>query len=191
MSKNRNFLRRIIAACMLLMMSMAARSETGLEMNFKKLVSLSDNIAIGTCISVNSDWVGNKIITMAEVSVEQTIKGNAAEQVLTLKAYGGSAVHPVLKTRMTMQIEGGVTFKPQQKMVLFSALDSNGDRRVVGMAQGYFPVNVTEDGIEIVPLAEKKTIVKAVESELVISAETVELAEFVGLIKEQVGKNGN
>lgn len=58
------------------------------RMSTEQLTAQSSNIVIGTCTKLRSAWVDRTLVTLATISVSESLKGDAAEE-LTLVVPGG------------------------------------------------------------------------------------------------------
>jgi hypothetical protein len=103
------------------------------RMSLAEMVTASDEIVVGTVVSVTSAWdaARRKILSTVEVSVEERWKGSDGGHVEIVQL--GGTVGDI-----EMTVHGMPRFSPGEKSLLF--LQGHGPRRVVGMAQGRRPL---------------------------------------------------
>ena len=105
---------------------------------------------------------------------------------------GGTAVHPVLKTPVTMDVSGESTFTVGEEVVLFSKQNGKGQNLIVGMSQGKFAVKEDKkSGRKWVPMAGRKLSKKSPAGvsqtqETLVKQEPLELSEFINTIKSSM-----
>jgi hypothetical protein len=79
-----------VATLLLLGLGMPAflQATTLTRMSTEQLAAQSSNIVIGTCTKLRSAWVNRTLVTLATISVAESLKGDAAAE-LTLVVPGG------------------------------------------------------------------------------------------------------
>jgi hypothetical protein len=109
------------------------------------MVNQSDVIAIGSCTNIQSVWVDQSLVTLATVSVSETIKGAGSES-LTVVLPGG--VDANRKFPIAMSYPGAPRLTPGEDVFLFltSDPDSGSGYHVAGFSQGKFSIVNDEDG---------------------------------------------
>lgn len=194
----------IRAAILLLMLVPSALFAASVkEMDLSELVNSSDRVVVGECISVTTEWSGGKIYSRNTIQVQDSVKGQriASYVVTTL---GGTAFHPQLNTEVTMDVSGGLRFRPNQELVLFTKENALGQHQVVGMSQGKFEIVTDKNtGERVVPVAEIKNKNEKLARDLlspnrqnngldqeqtVISQGNIGLDKFVNKIRSKVEK---
>lgn len=189
----------ILSACQLLAMHVNAASIK--EMNLSQMSRMADSIVVGRCASVQSEWRGNKIFTRATIQIEQHIKGNG-NTAIEVTSLGGTAIHPTLNVPVTMSVGGGLSFKQDEEVVLFTKRNRQGMNQVIGMSLGKFEVKTDQEtGIKKIPFSQKKIDImppgtfaprsksdnKIIDKSL--KPRDLELNEFIEKIRENVNKN--
>ena len=113
------------------------------------MVNQSQNILIGTCTSVKSEWNedGSKIYTYATISVHDVLKGGEAPRQVTIKQPGGEVGD------IGMLVEGASVFEEGEEALLFLKEGRQGFHRVLGLSQGKFSIKTD-------PVTQRKILVK-------------------------------
>ena len=106
-------------------------------------------IAIGNCVDTKSVWVDGALVTLATVSVSETLKGGLAES-LTVVLPGGSDSNR--KFPIAMSYPGAPQLTPGENVFLFLNADTDSGLGyvVAGFAQGKFSIVTDEDGQQLV-----------------------------------------
>jgi hypothetical protein len=119
------------------------------------MVKQSDAIVIGSCIDTKSVWVDRSLVTLATVSVTESLKGGAS--TLTVALPGG--VDANRKIPVAMTYPGAPQMKPGENVFLFLSAESDvaGSYTVAGFSQGKFSIVTDEDGQQLVSRDLKKT----------------------------------
>jgi hypothetical protein len=114
-------------------------------LSLEEMVNQSDVIAIGNCTDARSVWVDQALVTLANVTVTESIKGNETSS-LTVALPGG--VDANRKFPIAMTYPGAPTITPGENVFLFlsSASEVAGSYTVTGFAQGKFSIVTDEDG---------------------------------------------
>ncbi len=119
------------------------------------LTSEADHVVVGRCVSEASRWHGDKIVTDITLEISQTLKGNASPE-LVITALGGTAMHPRLKTPVTMNVPGGVSFDVGEEVLVFSKTSASGLNQLVGLTQGKFLIDTDAlTGEKVIPVGQK------------------------------------
>jgi len=118
-------------------------------LSLEEMVNQSDVIAIGNCVSTQSVWVDRSLVTLATVSVNETIKG-AGSETLTVVLPGG--VDANRKIPVAMTYAGAPRITPGENVFLFltSETDFGGGYNVAGFSQGKFSIVNDETGEPVV-----------------------------------------
>lgn len=124
-----------VSACALLVLSAAGQTTKILYQSPKELANESSQIVRGTVTSVKSYWnrEGTKIFTEALVTVDQTYKGAAIGEARVLQL-GGIVGH------VNMHVEGALTWRPDEEVLLFLEPNVPGTFSVSGFSQGRFDI---------------------------------------------------
>ena len=122
-----------VSACALLVLSAAGQTTKILYQSPRELANESSQIVRGTVTSVRSYWndEGTKIFTEALVAVDQTYKGAAIGEARVLQL-GGIVGH------VNMHVEGALTWRPDEEVLLFLEPNVRGTFSVSGFSQGRF-----------------------------------------------------
>jgi hypothetical protein len=117
-------------------------------LSLQDMVSQSDVIAIGNCVDVKSVWVGRTLVTLATVSVNESLKGNEASTI-TVELPGG--VDANRKIPIAMSYPGAPNVAVGENVFLFLTATGEvaGSYNVTGFSQGKFSI-VEEDGEQMV-----------------------------------------
>lgn len=109
----------------------------------------SDVIAIGNCLETKSVWVDGTMVTLATVSVSETLKGAEAGS-LTVVLPGG--VDSNRKIPVAVSYPGAPRLTPGENAFLFLTADTDYGLgyNVTGFAQGKFSIVDDEDGQPVV-----------------------------------------
>jgi len=118
-------------------------------LSLEDMTNQSDVIAIGNCVETRSVWVDRTLVTMATVSVTETIKGTEASN-LTVVLPGGADVNR--KFPVAVSYPGAPRLTPGEDVFLFlsSDPDFSGNYTVAGFSQGKFSIVNDEDGEPLV-----------------------------------------
>lgn len=122
------------------LLSQAALATTLLKVDLGQLTRSSDAVVIGRVQSVQSRFSsdGLKILTDAEISVTQTLKGQVAQAVVVMQP--GGAVGDV-----GQHVAGVARFTPGEEVAVF--LEKRGSRYfVTGLGQGKYRLERWSDG---------------------------------------------
>jgi hypothetical protein len=124
-------------------------STLAVALSLQDMVDQSDVIAIGNCVDTRSAWVDGSLVTMATVSVSETLKGSGSES-LTVVLPGG--IDANRKIPVSMSYPGAPTLRPGENAFLFLTANTEfGNGYVVaGFSQGKFSIVNDEDGTPMV-----------------------------------------
>ena len=122
-----------------------ADSTLALGLSLEDMVQQSDVIAIGSCTETQSVWVDKSLVTLAKVSVNETLKGTESSD-LTVALPGG--VDANRKFPIAMSYPGAPRITPGEDVFLFlnSSGEVSGSYTVAGFSQGKFSIVKDEDG---------------------------------------------
>ena len=118
-------------------------------LSLEDMVDQSDVIAIGNCQDIRSMWVDGTLVTIATVSVSETLKG-AESGSLTVVLPGG--VDANRQVPVAVSYPGAPRLTPGETAFLFlnSDVDYGLGYNVAGFAQGKFSIVNDEDGQPVV-----------------------------------------
>ena len=113
------------------------------------MVDQSDVIAIGNCVETKSVWVDRTLVTLATVSVSETLKG-AQTGNLTVVLPGGADMNR--QVPVAVSYPGAPRITPGENVFLFlnSDVDYGLGYNVAGFSQGKFSIVSDEDGQPVV-----------------------------------------
>ena len=113
------------------------------------MVNQSDVIAIGNCVETKSVWVDRTLVTLATISVSESLKGSGTSTV-TVELPGG--VDANRKIPIAMTYPGAPSVTPGENVFLFLTAtgEVGGSYNVTGFSQGKFSIVTDEDGQQMV-----------------------------------------
>lgn len=123
----------------------ASDTTLALALSLEDMVNQSDVIAIGNCLDTRSVWIDRSLVTLATVSVSESLKGQPGE-TLTVVLPGGIDVNR--KVPIAMTYPGAPRLTPGEDVFLFLNSESevaNG-YNIAGFAQGKFSIVQDQDG---------------------------------------------
>jgi hypothetical protein len=129
------------------------------ELSLDDMVKQSDAIVIGNCTETKSVWIDRSLVTLATVSVTESLKGEAS--TLTVALPGGVDVNRKIPVAMTYP--GAPQIRPGEDVFLFLSAESDvaGSYTVAGFSQGKFSIVTDEDGQQVVSRDLKKTVLQS------------------------------
>ena len=118
-------------------------------LSLEDMVNQSDVIAIGSVQDTRSVWVDRSLVTMATVSLSETIKGTESGS-LTVVLPGG--IDANRKIPIAMSYPGAPRLTPGENVFLFLTADTElaNSYAVAGFSQGKFSIVNDEDGVPVV-----------------------------------------
>ena len=118
-------------------------------LSLEDMVNQSDVIAIGSVQDTRSVWVDRSLVTMATVSLSETIKGTESGS-LTVVLPGG--IDANRKIPIAMSYPGAPRLTPCENVFLFLTADTElaNSYAVAGFSQGKFSIVNDEDGVPVV-----------------------------------------
>jgi hypothetical protein len=118
-------------------------------LSLQEMVNQSDVIAIGNCVETRSVWADGTLVTLATVSVNESLKGLESGS-LTVVLPGG--IDANRKFPVAVSYPGAPRLTPGEDVFLFLTSDSDfaGGYTVAGFAQGKFSIVNDEDGEPVV-----------------------------------------
>ena len=150
-------------------------------LSLQDMVSQSDVIAIGNCVETKSVWVDRTLVTLATVSLSESLKGGEASTI-TVELPGG--IDANRKIPIAMSYPGAPNLTPGENVFLFLTATGQvgGSYNVTGFSQGKFSIVTEEDGEQMVSRNLTKTSLKSNNGVRRGSADLIPLAN----LKEQV-----
>ena len=129
-------------------------------LSVQDMVNQSDVIAIGNCVDTKSVWVDRTLVTLATVSVSESLKGNESSTI-TVALPGG--VDANRKIPVAMTYPGAPQMTPGENVFLFltASGEVSGSYTVAGFSQGKFSIVTDEDGQRVVSRDLRQTSLKS------------------------------
>jgi hypothetical protein len=119
------------------------------DLSIESMVNQADVIATGICTDTRSVWVAQTLVTLATVSVTESLKGSETTNI-TVALPGG--VDYNRKFPIAMTYPGAPQIRPGEDVFLFlsSSSDFSGSYTVAGFSQGKFSIVTDENGEKLV-----------------------------------------
>ena len=129
-------------------------------LSVQDMVHTSDLIAIGNCVGTRSVWVGRSLVTLATVSVGETMKGTEQNEIAVALPGGIDANRDV---PIAMNYVGAPHITPGEDVLLFLRAGGpvSGTYTIAGFSQGKFSIVRDEDGRQIVTRDLTKTMLRS------------------------------
>lgn len=114
-------------------------------LSLEDMVSQSDVIAIGNVVNTQSVWTDGTLVTLATVSVSETLKGAGSENLMVVLPGGVDANR---KFPVAVSYPGAPRLTPGEDVFLFLTADTDfgSGYNVAGFSQGKFSIANDEDG---------------------------------------------
>ena len=137
-----------------------ADTSLAVALSLQDMVTQSDVIAIGNCVETKSVWVDRSLVTLATISVSESLKGDGASTI-TVELPGG--VDANRKFPVAMTYPGAPSVTPGEDVFLFLTASGQvaGSYNVAGFSQGKFSIVTDEDGVQMVSRNLSKTSLKS------------------------------
>ena len=118
-------------------------------LSLEDMVNQSDVIAIGSCTETKSVWIDRSLVTLATISVTESLKGTETSTI-TVALPGG--VDANRKIPVAMTYPGAPQITPGEDVFLFltSSSEVAGSYTVAGFSQGKFSIVTDENGERMV-----------------------------------------
>ncbi|HEX2272027.1 MAG TPA: hypothetical protein VHH35_20965 [Pyrinomonadaceae bacterium] len=115
-------------------------------LSLEDMVDQSEVIAIGSVVDTKSVWVDRSLVTLANVAVSETLKGDESTTTLTVALPGGVDINR--KVPVAMSYAGAPKMTPGEDVFVFLTNSSEvaGSYTVAGFSQGKFSIVKDEDG---------------------------------------------
>ena len=158
-----------------------------LALSLEDMVDQSDVIAIGNCTDTKSVWVDGTLVTLASVSVNETLKGTEAGS-LTVVLPGG--VDANRQVPVAVSYPGAPRMTPGEDVFLFlnSDVDYQLGYNVAGFAQGKFSIVNDEAGEPVVSRDLTRMTLQANNGVRRGGANVISLANFKDRVKARLNK---
>ena len=142
------------------MISPVTDTTLAVALSVEDMVNQSDVIAIGNCVETKSVWVDRTLVTLATVSVTESLKGNETSTI-TVELPGG--IDANRKIPIAMTYPGAPSLTPGENAFLFLTATGEvaGSYNVAGFSQGKFSIVTDEDGEQMVSRNLTKTALKS------------------------------
>ena len=157
-------------------------------LSLEDMVDQSDVIAIGSCQETKSAWVDGTLVTLATVSVSETLKGGAESGSLTVVLPGG--IDANRQVPVAVSYPGAPRMTPGEDVFLFlnSDVDYGLGYNVAGFAQGKFSIVNDEDGEPVVSRDLTRMTLKGDNGLRRGNANATPLASFKDRVKAHLNK---
>jgi hypothetical protein len=138
----------------------ATDTTLAMALSLPDMVSQSDVIAIGNVVETKSVWVDRTLVTLATVSVSESLKGTEASTI-TVELLGG--IDANRKIPIAMSYPGAPSLTPGENAFLFLTATGEvaGSYNVTGFSQGKFSIVTDDDGEEVVTRNLTRTSLKS------------------------------
>jgi hypothetical protein len=129
-----------------LLLAGAVFAATVQRLDFAGLTHLSSHVVTGRVLSSTAAWTpdGGAVVTLHELSVSSTWKGQLDGTAITVRTPGGRM------GEYTMQMPGAPELLPGSTVLLFLEKNDDGTFGVISLAQGSFRVEAAPDGSFVV-----------------------------------------
>jgi hypothetical protein len=137
-----------------------ADTSLAVALSVEDMINQSDVIAIGNCVETKSVWVDRSLVTLATVSVTESLKGSASSTIV-VELPGG--IDANRKIPIAMTYPGAPNLTPGEDVFLFLTAtgEVGGSYTVVGFSQGKFSIVTDENGEQMVSRNLTKTSLKS------------------------------
>ena len=156
-------------------------------LSLEDMVDQSDVIALGSVQETRSAWVDGTLVTLASVSVGETLKGAESESLIVVLPGGVDANRQV---PVAVSYPGAPRMTPGEDVFLFlnSDVDYGLGYNVTGFAQGKFSVVSDEDGDPVVSRDLTRMTLKSNNGVRRGGANAIPLASFKEQVKARLNK---
>jgi hypothetical protein len=156
-------------------------------LSMEQMAQGASAIVIGKCVATQSQWVERRLVTLATISVSESLKGDAGV-TLTVETPGG--VGNKGKFALAMTYAGAAQFSLDEEVFLFltSPEDGSNSYSVMGFEQGKFSVGKAQDGERVVTRDMNTTPVRKGMGLTRGNPQVVSLSEFKALVRSYLNK---
>jgi len=147
------------------------------------MVAQSELIVTGRCLSTRSVWIDRSLVTIATISVGETIKGSEASTVDVVLPGGADSNRRI---PVAMTYPGAPTIQPQEDVFLFltqAGVIAN-SYAVMGFAQGKFSIVENNQGEKLVSRDLTKVRLQAGAGVVRGNFQTTYLSDFKAKVRE-------
>src|SRR5688572_18397948 len=126
--------------CLVLAAASSALATTAIQLSDAALTQQSELIVVGRVENVRSAWIDRILVTLAEVQVEETLKGAVPSGKITVTLPGGMDLNRDVP--IAMSYAGAPQLAPGERVFLFLVGEElvAGSYSVVGFSQGKFTI---------------------------------------------------
>jgi hypothetical protein len=137
-----------------------ADTSLAVALSVEDMINQSDVIAIGNCVETKSVWVDRSLVTLATVSVTESLKGSASSTIV-VELPGG--IDANRKIPIAMTYPGAPNLTPGEDVFLFLTAtgEVGGSYTIAGFSQGKFSIVTDENGEQMVSRNLTKTSLKS------------------------------
>lgn len=119
------------------------------ELSLRTMVEQAEVIVTGTCKQVESRWLGRTLVTLATVSVSETLKGRERAEVILVVPGGADLDRPI---PIAVTYPGAPVVMPGEGLVLLL-------EPAAGVADGFWSVGFSQGVLPVVQDAAGKALV--------------------------------
>ena len=155
-------------------------------LSLEDMTSQSDVIALGNCVDTRSVWVDGTLVTLANVAVNETIKGTGSASLAVVLPGGIDANR---KFPVAVSYPGAPRLTPGEDVFLFLTSESDfaGAYTVAGFSQGKFSIVNDENGEPVVSRDLTKMSLQANNGVRRGGANVTSLSSFKAQVKGYLG----
>lgn len=148
-----------VATLLLLSLGTAAVSQatTLVKMSTEQLTAESSSIVIGTCTKLRSTWVDRTLVTLATISVTESLKGDAAREV-TLVVPGGVDASRAVPVAVVYPDAPFVGLSENVLLFLDGDAPVANGFQVVGYSQGKYSIEKDAAGNDVASAANSEAV---------------------------------
>ena len=158
-----------------------------MALSLEDMVDQSDVIAIGSCQETKSAWVDGTLVTLATVSVSETLKGTESGS-LTVVLPGGIDANRQIPVAVSYPGAPRLTQGEDVFLFLNSDVDYGLGYNVAGFAQGKFSIVNDEDGEPVVSRDLTRMTLQGNNGARRGGANVIPLATFKDRVKARLNK---
>lgn len=133
----------VVLSLVLPSLSLATSME---HLSLDELIQQSDHVVVGKVKSQNTVWKSGALNTLVEVSVEDSLKGNASDTVEVMISGGRSSVAASGIVVSEISAETPVFINGVEVVLFLKPSINGGHLEIVGVSQGYIPVQNSASG---------------------------------------------
>jgi hypothetical protein len=144
-----------LAAALALTMAAPAGATTYAEMSDQAMTVASDAIVVGRVAGSKSQWIGKQLVTVVDMNVSETLKGDAKSKMQVILP-GGVDLKRAVPVAMTYP--GAPTLRANESVVLFLSKTSlrPGAMVISGFSQGKYNIVTDAAGRSVVTRSESE-----------------------------------